>query len=158
MPRHSSLTGAATQAAFPAATVDLFVIMPFGQAWSDGTYAFIRRAVSKLEIPEQVHLYRADEITAPGQISEQVKDAITSARAVIADITGVNPNVMWELGYADGLGKAIVILNQATESSPFDMRDRRQVSYHASPTDADEANLVRHLEAALRHADQTGVT
>jgi nucleoside 2-deoxyribosyltransferase len=28
---------------------------------------------------------------------------------VVADITGVNPNVMWELGYADGKGKAIVI-------------------------------------------------
>ena len=158
MPRHSSLMGAATQAASPATTVtsaDLFVIMPFGQAWSDGTYAFIRRAVNKLEISQQAHLYRADEITTPGQISEQVKDAITSARVVIADITGVNPNVMWELGYADGLGKAIVILNQNTESSPFDMQDRRQVTYRASPTDADETNLVRHLEAAPRAAGKT---
>jgi hypothetical protein len=160
----SSSGAVASQAArttAPAATTttaDFFVIMPFGQAWSDGTYAFIRRAVRKLENPEQVHLYRADQIAAPGQISEQIKDAIIRARVVIADITGVNPNVMWELGYADGRGKAIVILNQDTESSPFDMKDRRQVSYHASPTDDDETNLVRHLEAALRaagHADAT---
>jgi hypothetical protein len=118
-----------TAPAATATTADFFVIMPFGQAWSDGTYAFIRRAIYKLENPEQVHLYRADQIATPGQISEQIKDAIIHARVVIADITGVNPNVM---------------------------KDRRQVSYHASPTDDDETNLVRHLEAALRAAGLTG--
>ena len=133
---------------------ELFVIMPFEQTWSAGTYAFIRRAVGKLALPAgQVHLYRADEITTPGQISQQVKDAITSAHVVIADITGVNPNVMWELGYADGQGKSIVILNQDPGSSPFDMRDRRQVGYHTSPTDSDETILAQHLEAALRTAN-----
>ena len=141
------------QAHSPAANArpaELFVIMPFGESWSDGTYAFIRRAVAKLDIRAgQVHLYRADEIALPGQISDQIKDAISRARMVVADITGVNPNVMWELGYADGMNKAIVILNQNPGSSPFDMADRRQVSYHISPTDADETNLVRHLAEAL---------
>jgi hypothetical protein len=126
-----------------------FVIMPFGAPWSDGIYAFIRRAFTRLRIsPEQGRLYRADEIASPGQISDQIKEAINRAQVVIADITGTNPNVMWELGYADGRGKAIVILNQDPRSSPFDMVDRRQVAYHASPTDADEEDLVRHLDEA----------
>lgn len=134
--------------------VDLFVIMPFGEIWSDGTYAFIRRAVARLEPPEEgLHLYRADEIAAPGQITDQIKDAIRRAHVVIADITNVNANVMWELGYADGRDKAIVILNQNPSKSPFDMVDRRQVAYHNSPTDEDEANLVRHLAEALRASE-----
>ena len=129
---------------------ELFVIMPFSEAWSAGTYAFIRRTVDRLGAPEgALRLYRADEIAAPGQISQQIKDSITSAHVVIADITDVNPNVMWELGYADGIGKPIVILNQNPRSSPFDMVDRRQVAYRGSPTDEDEANLLRHISEAL---------
>jgi nucleoside 2-deoxyribosyltransferase len=72
---------------------------------------------------------------------------------VIADVTHMNPNVMWELGYADGLGKTIVILNQDPVSSPFDMVDRRQVAYRSSPTEKDEENLYRHLIEALQTED-----
>jgi hypothetical protein len=128
---------------------DIFVIMPFSEPWSAGIYAFVRRAFAKLESPDELRLYRADEIADPGQISDQIRKAIESARVVIADVTGMNPNVMWELGYADGLSKAIVILNQAPGSSPFDIADRRQVAYKPSPTDSDEEDLVRHLEKAL---------
>ena len=133
------------------ARADLFVIMPFSEPWSEGTYALIRRAVRQIGAPKgALSLLRADEIAEPGQITQQIKEAIGSAHVVIADVTHVNPNVMWELGYADGLGKTIVILNQDPRSSPFDIADRRQVSYSASPTEKDEENLTRHLIEALR--------
>jgi hypothetical protein len=142
--------GLAVPARARAAT-GIFVLMPFSESWSDGTYSFIRRAVGKLDPPPgEGSLYRADDIADPGQITTQIKQAILTADVVIADITRVNPNVMWELGYADGRQKAIVILNQKPGTSPFDMVDRRQVAYEMPPTEADEANLVRHLEAALR--------
>lgn len=134
-----------------ATALALFVIMPFSEPWSDSTYELIRQAVRQIDTPHgALRLYRADEIAEPGQITQQVKEAIGSAHVVIADITHVNPNVMWELGYADGLGKTIVILNQDTQSSPFDMVDRRQVAYNPSPTDQDQGNLTRHLIEALR--------
>ncbi len=99
--RSSSLPAGETK----SGVYQLFVIMPFGQNWSDGIYALIRRAAGKLDIPqERIRLYRADEIASPGQISDQIKQAIDSADVVIADITDVNPNVMWELGFADGRG------------------------------------------------------
>jgi hypothetical protein len=131
--------------------IELFVIMPFSEAWSAGTYAFIRRTVERLDAPAGTfHLYRADDIAEPGQITQQIKDSIANAHVTIADITNVNPNVMWELGYADGLGKTIVILNQSPGSSPFDMVDRRQVAYPPTLTGTDEDNLLRHLIEALR--------
>ncbi|MGO9077666.1 MAG: hypothetical protein ACLQDY_01290 [Streptosporangiaceae bacterium] len=139
--------------------IELFVIMPFSETWSAGTYAFIRRAVERLDTPAGTfRVYRADEIAEPGQITQQIKDSIATAHVTIADITDVNPNVMWELGYADGLGKTIVILNQNPGSSPFDMVDRRQVTYHASPTDDDEDNLLRHLIEALRTGPRLSFT
>jgi len=130
---------------------DVFVIMPFSEPWSDSTYAFIRRAIGRLDASDgALHLYRADDIAEPGQITQQVRDSIAAAHVTIADITDVNPNVMWELGYADGLGRTIVILNQRPGSSPFDMRDRRQVAYSAVPTAEDEEALLRHIVEALR--------
>lgn len=130
---------------------ELFVVMPFSEPWSDGTYALIRRAVSRLDISAgEFRLYRADEIATPGQITDHIRDALVRAEVVIADITGHNPNVIWELGIADGLGKISVILNQAPEASPFDFHGRRQVRYHAAPTEGDENNLLRHLIEAIR--------
>ena len=134
-------------------TVNAFVVMPFSQLWSNEVYAFVRKAVTMLGATDgAVHVYRADDIAEPGQITEQIKQSLQTAQVVIADITSVNPNVMWELGYADGLGKQIVILNQDPSSSPFVMADRRQVTYYAVPSVADEVALVRHLRAALRKA------
>jgi nucleoside 2-deoxyribosyltransferase len=118
-----------------------------------------RPAVSQLDPPASgVRLYRADEIADPGQITGQVKEAILTAQVVIADITGVNPNVMWELGYADGHDKPIVILNQDPGSSPFDLADRRQVPYRTSPAQDDETNLVRHIAGAMRARNRVNNT
>jgi hypothetical protein len=61
--------------------------MPFGESWSDGNYAFIRRAVAKLDVPEGgFRLYRADEIAEPGQITDQIKDAIRRAQVVMRPV------------------------------------------------------------------------
>jgi len=57
----------------------LFVIMPFSEPWSDSTYELIHQAVRQIDTPhEALRLYRADEIAEPGQITQQVKDAIGS--------------------------------------------------------------------------------
>ena len=36
---------------------------------------------------------------------------------IIMDITGQNPNVLWELGFCRALGKHIVVLSQKTDDS-----------------------------------------
>ena len=76
-----------------------------------------------------------------------------NADIVIADITGENPNVMYELGYAQRADKPTVILNQRVEASSFDLRDWRQVPYSPSPTNAEQADLSRHLVDAIRMAE-----
>jgi hypothetical protein len=125
----------------------IFVMMPFGEPWSQGIYDFIKRAVRSIEYPHS-QIVRADEITAPGKIDEQVVDAIRLASIVIADITGTDANVMWELGYAQALLKPVVIMNQRVDESPFDLASTRQVSYRLAPTDDDEARLADHIRSA----------
>lgn len=125
---------------------EAFVIMPFNADWSQGVYDMLREVAR--ETDESLHVYRADDIVMPGQISRQITDALRSADVVIADITDVNGNVMWELGYAQALGKPIVILNQRIDESPFDVRDWRQVVYSRTPTTADRQVIANQLHHA----------
>jgi len=41
---------------------------------------------------------RADQLSVPGSITGQIVRLILDADIVIADISGLNPNVMYELG------------------------------------------------------------
>ena len=47
-----------------------FVVMPFGESWSDQIYAFISRAVATLD--GRAVAIRADEIAKPGRITDQI--------------------------------------------------------------------------------------
>jgi nucleoside 2-deoxyribosyltransferase len=62
----------------------------------------------------------------PGRITDQIVNAIETADLIVADLTGNNPNVMFELGYADRAGKEVVLLNQEIGATPFDIKDWRQ--------------------------------
>lgn len=127
-----------------------FVLMPFQTRWSIGVYEMIQRAVEQVRQHFDLIAYRADEISRPGKITDQIVESIDSAHLIIADITGNNANVMYELGRAHHAGVPVIILNQSVAKSPFDLRDWRQVVYGGVPTSGDEQKLVRHLLDALR--------
>ena len=108
----------------------VFVLMPFAEEFDD-VYHIIRDAVESVRLATSttIECYRADDIDDPGKISEQVLSAIRSSDLVIAELTGSNPNVMYELGFAHALEKPAIILNQAVHNSPFDVKDFRQITY-----------------------------
>jgi len=63
---------------------------------------------------------------------QEIIEQLIKADLVIADISGANPNVYYELGIRHSVGKpAIVLLNQA-ENSPFDLVHTRHISYRLS--------------------------
>ena len=140
--------------ASPARSADVqsrrvFVLMPFAPAWSRAAYEMIKRAVGTVPLPSPAVVRRADDITDPGRITDQIVTEVTAADVIVADITGLNPNVMWELGYAHALGKPVVILNQNIDASPFDLLDHRQVGYADHPTADDEGRVTEFLRSAF---------
>lgn len=73
---------------------------------------------------------RVDELLTPTDITEDIFKLITSSSSVIADITGLNSNVMFEMGYAIGMGKQVVLICQGdVPQLPFDVSHRRVFSY-----------------------------
>ncbi len=63
----------------------------------------------------------AGDIFKSTSIIEDIWTHINMARLVIADVTGKNPNVFYELGIAHTLGKDIIILTQRKDDIPFDI-------------------------------------
>lgn len=130
-------------AAPPAADISgsVFVLMPFQPQFN-----VVWKAIVGTCDQVGVTCSRSDTIRLPGRITGQIMEAIRSANVIVADVTDNNPNVMFELGYADALGKPIVVLNQRVAESPFDLRDWRQISYEPKELD----NLVSVLGLFLR--------
>lgn len=83
----------------------VFVLMPFKSEFDD-VYMVIKDACADESLSHQIRCLRSDEIAKPGRITDQIIDSIRNADAIIADLTGNNPNVMYELGYAHALSRS----------------------------------------------------
>lgn len=70
---------------------------------------------------------RSDRDPTPGHVTAQIVRALTSATVVVADLTGRNPNVYYELGVAHSFGIPVVILVDAAESLSFDTSQERVI-------------------------------
>jgi hypothetical protein len=68
-----------------------------------------------------------------GSVIQEIRNAILSARLIVADCTGRNPNVFYELGMAHAMEKATILLTQSTEDVPFDLRVMRYIAYQLTP-------------------------
>jgi hypothetical protein len=128
--------------------LDAFVVMPFGPEM-DPIYAkHIQPITSKLGL----HVARADDFFTTGSIMSDIWSAINRADFIIADCTGRNPNVFYEVGLAHARGKDTILLTQSVEDIPFDLRHLRIIVYDLTPTGRWnlEENLTRTI-AALRN-------
>ncbi len=80
---------------------------------------------------------------------EDIWSGICRARVVIADLTGNNPNVTYEVGLADVVGKDVLLLSQSSAPGtvPFNFLGRRLIEYHAD--DAGYAKLRQDVAQRL---------
>ncbi|MDP2037175.1 MAG: ClpX C4-type zinc finger protein [Ignavibacteria bacterium] len=76
---------------------------------------------------------RSDEIFGTQPIIEDIWEAINSSEVIIADVTGKNPNVMYEVGIAHTIGKPVIIITQSIDDVPFDFRHYRCIIYDYTP-------------------------
>jgi hypothetical protein len=102
-----------------------FVMMPFG-AWYDMYYKEIYVPAIKEAGFEPV---RADELFSSGSVVEQIWEQIDKAKVLVADLTGKNPNVFYELGLAHADRKPVIFTSGVLEDVPFDLRHLRVIIY-----------------------------
>src|SRR5205807_3862232 len=100
---------------------------------------------------------RADEIAQPGQITLQVISHILGAHAVVADLTGRNPNVFYELAVRHALRLPVALIAEESdkEKLPFDIAQMRTIFFnHQDLESADRCRqeIVGHLQSAFSGA------
>jgi guanylate kinase len=105
-----------------------FVLMPF----RDQLRPVYEDHVAKVCGDLGLTVTRGDQIFSAKPIMDDVRDAVISARYVIADLTDGNPNVFYELGICHALGKNVILITQ-NEDVPFDVRHIRHIRYEYTP-------------------------
>ncbi|MGJ0384591.1 hypothetical protein [Paenarthrobacter nicotinovorans] len=107
--------------------------------------------------PDKWHVHRADEGESPDSIGQHVIRKLWEADLVVADLTGHNPNVFYELAIAHGWRKPVVHLIAEGESVPFDIVDQRTIFYDITDLASVEKAvglLRKYAEYAIDHADE----
>lgn len=103
----------------------VFVAMPFNMEMNDTFFYGIEGPVHSAGFLCE----RMDHISFTGEIIEWMKLKIESASLVIAEMSGANPNVYLEVGYAWGKGRNTLLLAKDGVNLEFDARGHRCIFY-----------------------------
>ena len=110
---------------------ECFVVMPFHSVFNSEYEKVIRPAIEAAGLVS----VRGDEIYTHQAIVEDIWYSIRKARVVVAELSGRNPNVMYEIGLAHAIGKPIVLITRNEDDVPFDLRALRYVFYDLNEPD-----------------------
>lgn len=108
----------------------LFVLTPIGEEGSqirkkaNNVIDFIDDCIGNLDYSL---ILPHDDV--PGSIYHHIVENIIKDDIIIANLTGLNPNVMYEVGLCHALKKRIIYIKKAGEIFPFDIKDERIIEY-----------------------------
>ena len=123
-----------------------FVISPIGEEGSETRKRadqILNHIIAPVADKCGFEAIRADKISEPGMITSQAIQHIIDDPLVIADLTGMNPNVFYELALRHAIRRPLVQIIQKGEKIPFDVADMRTISIdHRDLDGAAEAKLA----------------
>jgi len=128
-----------------------FVMMPFAEPIGGYYKSIYETAIFRAGLRP---MRADDEIFATGKIVDQVWDGITSAKVLVAELTGRNPNVFYELGLAHALAKPVVLVSANQADVPFDLQHIRVIYYDMrDPFWGDKliAKVAENIVSALKN-------
>lgn len=142
-----------------------FVVSPIGQDGSDirsnadKLFKYVIKPVCEACAFEPV---RVDQLNDANSITQTIIESLDSADLVIADMTGHNPNVFYEMGYRARTKKPMIHLKKKGESLPFDVNTIRTLEYDLTDLDSVEEvkdRLKKTIESfTYPDADEVSVT
>jgi len=125
-----------------------FMLMPF-QSDFDLGYGTLKQALQE----NGYVCTRADEVSGSSPIVSNVLNELLKAHFVIADLTGRNANVFYELGIAHSFKDAqnIVLIAQSSDDIPFDIQHLRTIIYSPDNYKFLTASVLKTLEENKAH-------
>ncbi|WP_256545753.1 hypothetical protein [Halobellus inordinatus] len=102
-----------------------FVILPF----EDEFEKLYNEKIAPVLSDRGYEVNKADSVDSQRAIIEDIINGIANADLIVADLTGTNPNVFYELGIAHGLGVPTVLIAQDIDELPFDLAAYKTIEY-----------------------------
>lgn len=121
-------------------TAKAFVLMPFGSPNDDVYQHVIRPAFQEFYLT----CSRADERRDLSEILADIIQGIDEADIILAELTGQNPNVMYELALAHAMNKPTIMICRGVDDVPFDLMVFRVILYEET------AKGLAYLQSQLR--------
>jgi hypothetical protein len=122
-----------------------FVISPFGEPFDTYFAYVIKPAVESCGL----YAIRGDSLYRPTTIVEDIWTGIRDAKLLVAELSGRNPNVFYELGLAHAISKPVILLAETIDDVPFDLRAIRVLLYDKNHPDWGSL-LQKSLTKAIR--------
>lgn len=124
----------------------IFAAMPFAREYED-TF-FVAMAPSADSVGAVCR--RVDQEEYVGDVVQRIEEMIRNAAAVVADLSEAKPNVFYEAGFAQGLGKpTIAICSTPLKELPFDVNHWNIIEYGRGQTHRLKTTLSRRLKAVV---------
>lgn len=118
-----------------------FVVCPIGEEGSetrlnaDKLFKYIIKPVCEAC---EFNPVRVDQQNDANSITQTIIEALDNSELVIADISGHNPNVFYEMGYRARTKKPMIHLKKKGETLPFDVTTIRTLEYDLTDLDSVE--------------------
>lgn len=125
-----------------------FVLMPFDSSFDDVYEISIKEAAQQTGIRAE----RLDEQIFVEGMLDRIYRQIDVADIVIADMSGKNPNVFYEVGYAHAKDKLVILQTKNVSDIPFDLKHRRHIVYGDSLSYLRD-ELIKNLDWAKSELD-----
>jgi transcription termination factor NusB len=102
----------------------------------------------------------AHTIDSPGSINDQIFERIVNSELVIVNLTGLNPNVMYELAVRHSFGKPCVMICESDTKLPFDLLEDRTIFFEDTIKGSGElkVDLENKIKSALENGNDNPVT
>jgi len=126
--------------------ISAFVIMPFSEEFDSIYTRFIKETLEDIGFT----VSRADDLVNQRNILWDIVSSIVHSDLIIADLTGENPNVYYELGIAHALNKPVIIITQDLDEIPFDLQSYRVIGYTTHFAEIDKSmSLLKEAASGL---------
>lgn len=113
-------------------TAQVFMAVPFSEAYAEFYDDYIEAPVHDAGL-EPIRVDRLPVSAKRRSIIDRIEEGIARSRFVIADLTNMNPNVVYEIGLAVGISKPVLVLCESKhfekQEIPFDFSGYPLIEY-----------------------------
>lgn len=130
-------------------TKNILTVMPFKEPWSERVWNTLDR-LNVEDLGKQLNVYRVDMTQIKDEdLDKHIERINREAHVILADLTGSNPNVHIEIGFALALEKPLLLITQDRKFVPSHLRGKFVEEYDASSQDALEG-LKRTVRSRIK--------